>query len=347
MAVRYNRRIEELDQSGAPLKSLFDTYMLFLKAEGKSPATNRSYMEKLRGFHEWLEQGDYPPTLAQISKDRVREFVLHLQERDAKWPSHPYAPPTREKLSPTTIQGYVRVLKTFSSWLFNEDYTDDNILQRYKLPKVPQKQPHWLTHEEIQRLLDAFDRKTTLGARDYAMVLTFLDSGLRCSELCDLLLENADLDVGQLKVLGKGNKERIVPVGIRAVRALRRYRDHFRPLIDSPYFFFSAEGRKLKVGTVQLMIRRAKERANIPRLHIHLLRHSFAIHYLMAGGDVFSLQKILGHATLEVTRMYVNMVSSQVKDKHRLYSPMDNMNVDAERGGPKALTPGAKLWSRR
>ncbi len=179
------------------------------------------------------------------------------------------------------------------------------------------------------------------------MVLTFLDSGLCCSELTDLLIENADLDVGQLKVVGKGSKERLVPVGIRAVRALRRCRDHFRPLIDSPYFFFSAEGRKLKVDTVQLMIRRAKERANIPRLHVHLLRHSFAIHYLMAGGDVFSLQKILGHTTLEVTRMYVNMVTSQVKDKHRLYSPMDNMKIEAERGGTKVLIPGVKLWGKR
>ncbi len=92
------------------------------------------------------------------------------------------------------------------------------------------------------------------------------------------------------------------------------------------------------------MARKAKFLANIQRLHIHLLRRTFAIHYLMAGGDVFSLQKILGHSTLEVTRMYVNMVSSQVKERHRLYSPMDNPPLKSERGGRKPVKEGARLW---
>jgi site-specific recombinase XerD len=95
------------------------------------------------------------------------------------------------------------------------------------------------------------------------------------------------------------------------------------------------------------MIRRAKKLASIPRLHVHLLRHTFAIHYLMAGGDVFSLQKILGHTTLEVTRLYVNMVSAQVKEKHRLYSPMDNMTMKNERAGKKPTREGVRLWRVR
>ncbi len=132
-------------------------------------------------------------------------------------------------------------------------------------------------------------------------------------------------DLGELKVGGKGDKERTVPVGLRAMRALRRYRDHFRPPIEAPQFFLNVDGRPLTVATVQTMARKAKKAAGILRLHVHLLGHTFAIHYLMAGGDVFSLQKILGHSTLEVTRMYVNMVSSQVKEKHRLFSPMDNL----------------------
>ena len=92
------------------------------------------------------------------------------------------------------------------------------------------------------------------------------------------------------------------------------------------------------------MIRRAKQRAGIPRLHAHLLRHTFAILYLMAGGDVFSLQRILGHSSLEVTRMYVNMVASQVKEKHRLFSPMDNMPMRSERSGKKPVGEGSRLW---
>jgi site-specific recombinase XerD len=129
--------------------------------------------------------------------------------------------------------------------------------------------------------------------------------------------------------------------------ALRRYRDHFRPPVERPELFLNVEGRPLTVHAVELMARKMKALAGIPRLHIHLLRHTFAIHYLMAGGDVFSLQKILGHSTLEVTRMYVNMVSSQVKEKHRLYSPMDNLPLGPQRGGRKPMKEGVRLWRAR
>lgn len=253
-------------------------------------------------------------------------------------------PTLREGLSSHTTQGHVRALKAFASWLCEEGYTETNVLQRYRLPKARRVEPEWLREDEIERLLRVFDRKTAMGARDYAIVLTLLDTGLRCAELCNLTLANADLDIGQLKVLGKGNKERMVPVGVRAVRALRRYRDHFRPPIEVAHFFLTIDGKPLTVRAVQLLIRRAKKKAGIPRLHVHLLRHTFAIHYLMAGGDVFSLQRILGHSSLEVTRMYVNMVASQVKERHRLFSPMDNMPLGSERAGRKPVRDGVRLW---
>jgi integrase/recombinase XerD len=105
-----------------------------------------------------------------------------------------------------TIQGYVRTYKAFASWLFEEDYTDQNILQRYRMPKARKSVPEWLRQDEIERLLGKFDRKTAVGARDYAVVVTFLDTGLRCSELCGLTLAGANLDVGELKVIGKGDR---------------------------------------------------------------------------------------------------------------------------------------------
>jgi len=344
MVVRYNQRWEEMDKSGTPLEKIFETYALFNRSEGKASSTISWYDDKLREFLRWLENRGYEPDLGEFTIDRVREFVLHLQGREDKYERNPFVPTRHEKLSSHTIQGHVRVLKAFASWLYREGYTDDNLLGRQRLPKARRIEPEWLTQEEIERLLGAFDRKTTMGARDYAIVLTFLDTGLRCGELCNLALSGADLDTGQLKVIGKGNKERTVPVGVRAVRALRRYRDHFRPPIEAPHFFMTVEGKPLTVAAVRLMIRRAKQRAGIPRLHAHLLRHTFAIHYLMAGGDVFSLQRILGHSSLEVTRMYVNMVASQVKEKHRLFSPMDNMPLRGERSGKKPVREGSKLW---
>lgn len=347
MAQKYIQRWDEMDKSRTSLEALFEYYVLFNRSEGKSPRTIVWYDNKLRAFQHWLEEAGHDTQLADFTADRVREYVLHLQEKDVKFEHNPFTPTRPGTLSGHTIRGYVRTFKAFASWLFEEGYTDANILQRYKMPKARRSEPEWLRQEEIERLLAVFDRRVTLGARDYAVVVTFLDTGLRCGELCGLTLPDADLQVGELKVLGKGNRERTVPVGVRAVRALRRYRDHFRPPVEIPNFFLSVEGRPLTVRSVQLMFRKAKRAADIPRLHPHLLRHTFAIHYLMAGGDVFSLQKILGHSTLEVTRMYVNMVSSQVKEKHRLYSPMDNLPLQSDRQGAKPVREGAKLWRVR
>lgn len=342
--VRTKQRWEEMDKAGIPLEALFESYTLYNRSEGRAASTIFWYGEKLREFHHWLVEAGYPTDLAGFTSDRVREFALHLQDRDKKFERNPFTPTKTQKLSGHTIRGYIRTLKAFASWLQEDGYTDQNILQRYRLPKARRIEPEWLTHEEIARLLGAFDRKTTIGARDYAMTVTFLDTGLRCAELCNLTLPNADLEIGELKVLGKGDKERTVPIGLRAVRALRRYRDHFRPPVEQPFFFLSIDGQRLSVNAVQRMMGRAKTIAAIPRLHVHLLRHTFAIHYLMAGGDAFSLQRILGHSSLDVTRMYVNMASPQLKEKHRLYSPMDNMQLRLERGGAKLSKDGAKLW---
>lgn len=342
--VRKQQRWEEMDKSGVQLEALFTSYALYNRSEGRAASTIFWYGEKLREFHRWLVEAGYPTDLGGLTADRVREFALHLQDRDKKFERNPFTPTKNQKLSGHTIRGYIRTLKAFASWLFQDGYTDTNLLQRYHLPKARRIEPEWLNHEEIERLLNGFDRKTTIGARDYAMIVTFLDTGLRCAELCNLALPNADLEDGELKVIGKGDKERTVPVGLRAVRALRRYRDHFRPAMETAAFFLTYDGQPLTVVAVQKMMVRVKREAGIPRLHVHLLRHTFAIHYLMAGGDAFSLQRILGHSSLDVTRMYVNMASPQLKEKHRLYSPMDNMQLRLDRGGAKRPKDGAKLW---
>src|SRR3972149_4835564 len=248
MAVRYNQRWEEMEKAETPLDKLFETYALFNRSEGKASATINWYDDKLREFLRWLDgQGD-GTDLVEFTIDRVREFVLHLQGGGDKYGRNPFVPTRHEKLSSHTIQGHVRVLKAFASWLYREGYTDDNLLQRCRLPKARRIEPEWLTQEEIERLLGAFDRKMAMGARDFAIVLTFLDSGLRCGGLCRLTLPDSDLDTGQLKVIGKGNKERTVPVGVRAVRALRRYRDHFRPPIEAPPLFTTVGGEPLPAG---------------------------------------------------------------------------------------------------
>lgn len=196
-----------------------------------------------------------------------------------------------------------------------------------------------LTEDEIKTILGAMDWNTASGARNSAMVWTFLDTGLRRSELVNLKLADAHIEEGYLRVLGKGNKERVVPLGVHCQRMLLRYRDHFRPIPDLAnidHFFLSLDGNSLSKNSVGLIIARLGKRTGVSRLHPHLLRHTFATRYLINGGDVFTLQRILGHTTLAMVNHYVQLASSDVVVQHRRFSPMDALGL-GRRLGTSAL----------
>ena len=158
-----------------------------------------------------------------------------------------------------------------------------------------------------------------------------LDTGIRLSELCDLRFEDAHVEEGYLKVMGKGRKERVVPIGASAQKVLWRYIIHFRPepmvkLDDC--LFFTLDGKPLHTNAVKLLIKRWGKKANVPRLHAHLCRHTFATNYLIHDcGDVFRLQQILGHTSLEMVRRYVHYASSQIMINSKSSSPIDHMGI--------------------
>ena len=144
------------------------------------------------------------------------------------------------------------------------------------------------------------------------------------------MTEEVRIQEGYVRVLSKGNKERIAPIGVHCQRILMRYRDHFRPEPEAPSianFFLALDGHTLSVNAVQLVIARLGKRAGVPRLHPHLLRHTFATRYLINGGDMFTLQRILGHTTLAMVNHYVQLASSHVMVQYRRFSPMDAMGL--------------------
>jgi site-specific recombinase XerD len=187
-----------------------------------------------------------------------------------------------------------------------------------------------LSEDEIQQVLSALDVKNPTGCRDFAILILMLDSGLRLSEVIGLLDMNLDIDAGCLKVMGKGSKERIVPFGATTQKALWRYRHHYRPepahsAVQA--FFLTQDGEAMTANGVTSMFVRLGKRSGLTRLHPHLCRHTFATRYLMNGGDVFSLQQILGHTTLEMVRRYVSLASAHVAVQHRKFSPMDRLKT--------------------
>ncbi|GAI33387.1 unnamed protein product, partial [marine sediment metagenome] len=225
---RQNQRWEELDKQSIPLERLIMHYEVYNRSEGKSPRTVSWYTDNLTSFARFLQNGSSPVTLVEAGIEEAREFILYLQKK-RKWDDSVTIPTREERLSPYTVQGYVRSLRAFYSWLYREGYTEENELANLRVPKAPKKLVEVLSEEEIQKVLSCLDSRTEVGVRNRAIVMTLLDTGLRCSELVNLTLGDAGLEHGYLKVMGKGEKERIVPVGSSVQKILQRYVYHFRP----------------------------------------------------------------------------------------------------------------------
>ena len=193
-----------------------------------------------------------------------------------------------------------------------------------------------LTADEIDQLVNYQNPLTAIGCRDISILILMIDTGIRLSELFGLHCEDAHVEEGYLKVMGKGNKERIVPVGATAQKMLWRYIIHFRPVppirVDN-YLFLTLDGKPLKPNAVKLVMKRWGKKAGVPRLHAHLCRHTFATNFLAYHcGDVFRLQQILGHTSLEMVRRYVHYASTQDLLNGRTLSPIDQMGVKKLRG---------------
>ncbi|MDD4924219.1 MAG: tyrosine-type recombinase/integrase [Dehalococcoidales bacterium] len=303
------------------LTNLIIHYAQSNKAEGKSPNTVVWYSEMLHSYTKFLESNNINTTLAEFNVVNVRQFIIYEQER---------------QVSPFTVQCKVRSLKAFSSWLLREGYTKDNILANVKLPKTPNRIIEPLTQLEIEKLFAAQNPLTSVGSRDIAILTLLLDTGLRESELCNLKREDTHIEEGFIKVMGKGAKERIIPFGARTQKVLWRYSIHFRPDPENEYndyFFLTLDARKLIPNAVRQIIKRWGKRVGIPRLHVHLCRHTFATNFLVYEcGDVFRLQQLLGHTSLEMVRRYVHYASDQDIIKGHVVSPMDKIGIKGIRG---------------
>jgi len=291
------------------------------QAEGKSPKTVSWYSDMLFDYVKFLRAIGIPALLGELNPVVVREFIIREQNRG---------------MSPYTIQCRVRTLKVFSSWLLAEGYTDDNLLKRVKLPKAPKKIIEPLTQDEIDRLIAAQNPLTAMGSRNIAVLVTLLDTGLRVSELCDLRFEDAHIDKRYLKVMGKGSKERVVPLGALAQKAIWRYVFHFRPEPEgklNDYLFLSVSGKHMLSNAIELLFKRWGRSAGVPRIHAHLCRHTYATNFLTQKcGDVFRLKMILGHSTLEMVNKYVHFASVQDMIYGRVSSPVDQIGIKKLRG---------------
>jgi site-specific recombinase XerD len=224
----------------------------------------------------------------------------------------------RATLAPVSVAGYVRTLKVLGNWLAIEELARPAALRTLRKPRVPDKLVEPVGDDMMRRLLGA------AGIRDRTILLLLLDTGLRVSEAAGLRLGDLRAD-GTLKVRGKGSKERIVPVGSTARAAIVRYLGKRGAGVPEAPLFLGRRG-PLDARGIQQVVRRLKTKIGVVgRLSPHSLRHTFARSYLVNGGDVFSLQRILGHTTLDMVKRYVALADVDLVTRHAVASPADRL----------------------
>ena len=289
------------------LQHAIDDFLLEQRFRGNSVKTVQYYENSLGRLRQFTSS-DLP--LANVTIPLLRCYYSSLTERG---------------LSSVTIQSYIRALRSFLTWCFEQDYIEVNLSAKFKLPKAKIAAIDILTDSEIRRLFSCFNLRYLVQLRNYCICSLMLDSGLRMNEVVTLKLPMVKLADGYIIVDGKGNKQRMAPLGLNTRRALMRYLSRRPGMAETDLVFLMSDLRPITQNTVKQMFRRLKQQADIPRLRAHLLRHTFATLYLENGGDIYALQQILGHASLEMVRRYVHTTRRKLTARFSEHSPMDNL----------------------
>ena len=332
MAIRITD-IEESNSVPESIKLLLDEYKLSLDAANRSRKTISWYMDILHDFFfNYLPSRGIIKPITELGREEVRGYIQHMQN-SKRWPKRVYQDSDPGKLSPFTIQGRIRGLRAFWSWLYREAHIDSNPLAGLPLPKVPKNMIVILGKEQIIKLLKAIDKYTPLGARNYLILLLLIDTGLRISELTCIKMTDINLTQGCIKVVGKGQKERIVPFSSLTRKELTKYTNHYRLSlcgIDSSYLFSTKGGDNISVNSVQQMIKRLAMKAGLQNVkcHPHIFRHTFATMFSIKGGSPEILQLIMGHESFQTTQKYLHPQPQDLRKQHMQYSPVADLFGD-------------------
>jgi site-specific recombinase XerD len=219
--------------STTSLESLAKGHILNCKTEGKSPKTIETVAGSVKLLWQFLANVGFPTSTDSIGPDELRAFTRDLKRRPC-FSNHPYAQPQERSLSPHSVNTYLRSIRAFWSWLEGESIITTNPFDRIKMPKAPRKVVAAFTENQIRDLLAAIDTSTTEGQRDYLIIVLFLDTAMRLSELSGLTLDDLRFDDGILKVMGKESKERLIPVSRVTRQMLWRYLNQTRSLPLNP-----------------------------------------------------------------------------------------------------------------
>jgi site-specific recombinase XerD len=291
------------------LPAALSSFLAHCKAKNLSSKTLDYYTYRLRAFEEYLESNGLSVTPDCVTRDMCRGFVTSEME------AHSLA----------TANHSVTTLRAFFNYLVDEGFLPASPMNGLKKLRAGRRLVNTFSTEQVEALL-ATCEKSFVGARDRAAIMMLFDCGLRVSELCGLVLDDISWSEQTLFVTGKGDKDRLVSFGESTRRALVRYLDR-RGDLETKAVFVTSLAEPLTRFRVAKIIKARCARANITgvRCSPHTLRHTFAVSYLRSGGDVFSLQKLLGHSDLSMTRRYCELSDTDALTRHRMHSPGDRL----------------------
>jgi len=306
------------------LGNFISIYERFATAENKSPRTIESVKYANTKFDNFL--GGVTDIKAVQDED-LRRYIRHLQQQP-KWAGHPTINQDHGILSDNAIASYVRSIRSLWSWLKQEGFLADNPFEKVKPPATTERIVDPLTPEDITKLLKIIPRHEYTGYRDSCVILLMYGTGMRISEVVDLFEDSVNFDSGQIRVVGKRKKERSLFMSASVFKALYKYATQQRPDVPSKHFFLHEDGRPLARFYFEHRMHPYVEKSEITKVCTpHILRYSFAIQFLRNGGDIFTLQNILGHSTLEMTRRYLKIANSDIEAKMKAYSPAEQLRV--------------------
>ncbi|NVJ45702.1 MAG: site-specific tyrosine recombinase XerD [Cytophagia bacterium] len=288
-------------------------YENYLKLERSlSPNSVEAYVHDVTKLKQFLEISGSDLTPLQITMVELQDFIEYINELG---------------MSAFSQARIISGLKSFYKFLLYEGELDADPTELLEAPKLGRKLPDTLSVEEIDRILSAIDHSTPEGMRNRAMLETLYSSGLRVSELIGLKMSNVHFDVGFLRILGKGSKERLVPVGREALKYIKLYRDDIRVHLDikpgnEGFMFLNRNGRQLSRQMVFIVIKNLVEKAGIKKtISPHTFRHSFATHLIEGGADLRAVQEMLGHESITTTEIYTHLDRDYLKQVIQDFHP--------------------------
>ncbi|MCC5929366.1 MAG: site-specific tyrosine recombinase XerD [Cyclobacteriaceae bacterium] len=290
-----------------------NAFQNFLRLERSlSPNSIDAYTRDIVKLQQFAEMQNPAPAAPEIKDYHLHNFFEFLSELG---------------LSPHSQARVLSGIKAFFNFLMYERYIESSPADLLEGPKLGRKLPEILNLDEIDQILTAIDHSTPEGGRNRAIIETLYSSGLRVSELTDLKISNLYFDIGFLRIFGKGNKERLVPIGRHAIKYIGIYLEEIRPFISikkghENFVFLNRRGAKLSRIMIYHIIREACIKAGITKkVSPHTFRHSFATHLIEGGADLRAVQEMLGHESITTTEIYTHLDRDFLKETVQKYHP--------------------------